>query len=62
MTYEGTKLVVDALLKNNRQRDAIEHLLKEVQRLHWVCMFWQQEAEDREAEAEDREAEDWVIE
>ena len=55
MTYEGTKLVVDTLVKNNRQTDAIEHLLKEVQRLHWVCMFWQQEAEDREAE-------DWVIE
>ena len=47
MTYEGTKKVVDALVNNNRQTDAIEHLLKEVQRLHWVCMFWQQEAEDR---------------
>ena len=45
MTYEGTKGVVDALVKNNRQRDAMEHLLKEVQRLHWVCMFWQDEAD-----------------
>tara|TARA_R100000322_G_C5271247_1_gene147099 strand:- start:184 stop:336 length:153 start_codon:yes stop_codon:yes gene_type:complete len=47
MTYEGTKAVVDTLVKSNRQRDAIEHLLKEVQRLHWVCQFWQQVAEDR---------------
>ena len=45
MTYEGTKQVVDALVKNNRQADAIEHLLKEVQRLHWVCKFWTHEAE-----------------
>lgn len=36
MTYEGTKAVVDTLVESNRHTDAIEHLLKEVQRLHWV--------------------------
>ena len=45
MTFEGTKAVVEALTKNNEQTEAIEHLLKEVQRLHWICMFWQEEAE-----------------
>lgn len=48
MTFEGTKAVVNSLVKNNRQTDAIEHLLKEVQRLHWVCMFWQDEAKSLE--------------
>ena len=47
MTYEGTNAVVDVLVDNDRQAEAIEHLLKEVQRLHWVCMFWQQVAEDK---------------
>jgi len=50
MTYEGTKKVVDALVKNNKQTEAIEHLLKEVQRLHWVCQFWLSEAEKLEKE------------
>lgn len=45
MTYEGTKQVVDTLVKNNRQEEAIEHLLKEVQRLHEVCEYWIEEAE-----------------
>ena len=48
MTYEGTKKVVDTLVKNNKQTEAIEHLLKEVQRLHWACRFWLDEAEKLE--------------
>lgn len=44
MTYEGTKKVIDCLVKENKQTEAIEHLLKEVQRLHWVCQFWFNEA------------------
>lgn len=48
MTFEGTKKVVDTLVKNNKQTEAIEHLLKEVQRLHWACQFWLNEAEKLE--------------
>lgn len=53
MTYEGTKKVVDTLVKNNKQTEAIEHLLKEVQRLHWVCRFWLDEAEKLEKTLEE---------
>ena len=48
MTYEGTKKVVDCLVKENKQTEAIEHLLNEVQRLHWVSQFWTNLAEELE--------------
>ena len=53
MTFEGTKKVVDTLVKNNKQTEAIEHLLKEVQRLHWVCRIWHDETEKIEKTLEE---------
>ena len=48
MTFEGTKAVVDSLVKNNKQTEAIEYMKREIKRLHWICLFWQEEAEKLE--------------
>ena len=53
MTYKGTKKVVDALVKNNKQTEAIKYMKQEIKRLHWICQFWQEEAEKLEKTLEE---------